>query len=118
MITIAIISYIIFKSNRLYCFIYEHKDWKLWNKICKNLKEAKLISYYKDNIKVIYFRFRLTIDFIDYDVIYWCKNNIVSVHYKNECILSAFDRYHSNKAAKIIKRYIMSNNIIFYYESL
>lgn len=105
--TIATIAgVIIFNSNRLYCFVFEHKEWKLWNKICKHLQEAKLVDYYKDT-KLTNFRFKLIIDSIDYDIIYWCKNNTVSVHHKNECILSGFDKYHSNKATEIIKHYLL-----------
>lgn len=105
---VAIIFYIIFKSNRLYCFVFEHKDWKLWNKICKHLKEAKLIKYNEDhNGTSFYFKFGLTIDSIDYDIIYWCEDNVVSVHHDKQCILSYFDKYHSNKAAEIIKQYLL-----------
>lgn len=103
---IYILVYIIFKSNRLYCFVFNHKDWKLWNKICKHLKEAKLVEQSKDNNgTAIYFRFELVINSINYDIIYWCDDNMVSVHNENECVLSFFDKYHSNKAAKIIKDY-------------
>lgn len=108
---ISVIAYfIIFNSNRLYCFIYEHKAWKLWDKICKHLQEAKFIRYYTDDNAdtIIYFQFKLTVDSIDYDIIYWCKENTVSVHHKNKCLLSDFDKYHSNKAAKIIKHYYPS----------
>lgn len=102
------INYIIFKSRRLYCFVFEHKDWKLWNKICKHLKEAKLIKCSVDNNgAVIYFQFELVIDFIDYDVMCWCADNTVSIHHNNECILSSFDKYNSNKAAKIIRQYLL-----------
>ena len=100
--------YIIYKSDRLYCFIYEHKDYKLWNKICKHLKEAKLIKYSEDNDgTAIYFNFRLTIDSVDYDIIYWCENNIVSVHCRDKCVLSDFDKYHSDKAAEIIRKHLL-----------
>lgn len=106
---ISFIAYcIIFNSNRLYCFIYNHKSWKLWDKICKHLQEAKLIKYCIDEDgTAVYFKFRLIIDSIGYNVIYWCEDNTVSVHCGDECILSDFDEYHSNKAAEIIKKYLL-----------
>ena len=106
---IVFVAYcIIFSSDRIYCFVYEHKDWKLWNKICKHLQEAKLIKYNEDyNGAAFYFEFRLIINSIDYDIIYWCKDSIVSVHHNKQCILSSFDKYHSNKAAEIIRQYLL-----------
>jgi hypothetical protein len=95
-------------NNRLYCRIFEHKSWKLWEKVCKELPFAKFVEHFQYDARPGLENYKFYIHDIGIEkpveVIYWAANSIVSVHdLSGECVLSDFDRYHSDKAVEIIK---------------
>ena len=101
------------KNNKLYCRIFEHEDWVKWEKVCQVLPELKLsIHYVSDECeKLNNYKFALPDIGIDDNhlmIIYWETTNEVSVHRidTGACILSPFDRYHSNRAVEILKQRI------------
>lgn len=105
---IPILVFVLLVNYLLYCYVFEHKSWVLWEKVCKALPYAKFISHnHWDEVPKLE-NYRFYIQNLDEDggleVMYWVKSDSVSVHKETgECVLSDFDKYHSNKAAKIIK---------------
>lgn len=104
---------VVFSVNTCYCYVFEHKSWVLWEKVCKALPYAKFEShsYHDEAPKLENYRFYIQNPNGDGDlvVVYWVKLGFVSVHREdNECVLSHFDEYHSDKAAKkIIKNSLL-----------
>lgn len=98
------------EGNKIYCYIFEHKAWKLWETVCRRLPLAKFDGYYIGKDKPYLENYEFYIHDIGINepviVIYWVCNDSVSVHTDKECILPSFDRYHSNKAKNIIKSMI------------
>ena len=97
------------KNNKIYCYIFEHKQWKLWKTVCKRLPYAKFDGHYLNEEKPYLECYNFYIHDIGIGapvlVVYWVKSGEVSVHNLNlrECVLSSFDKYHSDKARNIIK---------------
>ena len=107
---IVLLGTIIYFNSNLYCYIFEHKYWTLWESVCKNLSSAKFEEHYvneeKPNLECYSFYVHDIGIGKPVKVIYWVKSNDVSVHTDKGCILSSFDKYHSNKAKNIIKSMI------------
>ena len=100
---------IIFNSNKVYCKHYCKKEWNLWEKIIKKLKEQKGIIYiskYDDHPVLNSFKIDIEIDSEKYKLIYWVKEGFVSVYQGTNCTLCSYDKHHSNMAIKIIREKI------------
>lgn len=100
---------IIFSNNKLYCKHYCKKEWDLWEKVIKKLKESKgtiYVSSYDDCPSLSSFHTNIEIDSDEYELIYWVKEEAVSVYQGTNCTLCSYDKYHSNMAIKIIKEKI------------
>ena len=111
LITMMIVSFvmlIIINNNKLYCKYFLRKEWNLWEKIIKKLKEVETINVAKfDNLPSLNLLYtNIEINSEKYKIVYWIKERAVSVHQDMECILSCFDKYHSDMAAKIIEEKI------------
>lgn len=108
MIIVSLVISIIFNNNKLYCKYFNRKEWNLWKKVIKKLKETETINVAKfDNLPNLNsFYINIEINSKKYKIIYWIKERAVSVHQDIECILSDFDKYHSDVAAKIIEEKI------------
>ena len=103
---------VVFSVNTWYCYVFEHKSWVLWEKVCKALPYAKFAGYnsWGEVPKLENYKFYIQNPDGDGElmVVYWVKLGGVSVHREdNECVLSDFDEYHSDKAAKIIKNSLL-----------
>ena len=78
----------------VYCYIFEHKDYKLWKQIQKDINNVKYDYSYG---KMHHFNWN------NYVVVLW-ENESVSVHRKdNSCVLSDFHKSQSEKTAKLLK---------------
>lgn len=100
---------IISSNNKLYYKHYLKKEWNLWEKVIKKLKEYRgniNILKFDDCPKLNSFFINIEIDSEKYELIYWAKTGLTSVHQGTECILCGYDKYHSNMAAEIMKRKI------------
>ena len=109
MMIVSLVMLIIINNNKLYCKYFSRKEWNLWEKVIKKLKEYKgIINIEKfDNYPNLNsFYINIEINSEKYKIIYWIKERIVSVHQDTECILCNFDKYHSDMAAKIIEEKI------------
>lgn len=97
------------KNNKIYCYIYEHKEWVLWEEVCKKLQFAKFAGHhtYEDAPECNNFRFYIHDIKGGVEVTYFENIETVGVFdLQNNCLLSDFDRYHSKKAIEIIKKMI------------
>lgn len=112
LITIMIVSLvmlIILNNNKLYCKYFSRKEWNLWEKVIKKLKEYKEtidVAKFDNYPDLNSFYINIEINSEKYLVVYWIKERAVSVHQDTECILCDFDKYHSDIAAKIIEEKI------------
>ena len=105
----CIYTSIIFSSNKLYCKHYYKKEWNLWEKVIKKLKEQRGIIYvsmYDDDPTLDAFRTNIEIGPEEYELVYWAKRGAASVHQGLNCILCGYDKYHSNMAVEIMKEKI------------
>ena len=105
----CIYTSIIFSNNKLYCKHYLRKEWNLWEKIIEKLKEQKRTIYVSESNNLPeanYFRINIEVDSKEYELIYWVKEEVVSVYQGTNCTLCSYDKYHSNMAIKIIREKI------------
>ena len=104
-----IYTLIILTNNKLYCKHYFKKEWNLWEKIIKELKKQKRTIYVsKSNNypELNYFRINVKVDSKEYELIYWVKEETISVYQATDCILCGYDKYHSNITIKIMREKI------------
>lgn len=98
---------LIFSNRRLYCYIFEHEDYKLWEYYLNNVDAIIPDPEYKeyDNNPIV--NIYNAKHFITHDnkyLIYWGNEDCASIHEKNcACILSRFDTYHNKLMVKALK---------------
>ena len=112
MIIGLLVTLIILSNNKLYCKHFLRKEWNLWEKIIKKLKEYKEtinIAKFDNYPNLNSFYINIEINSEKYLVVYWIKERAVSIHQDTECILCDFDKYHSDMAAKIIEEKYKTN---------
>ena len=100
---------VIFSNNKLYCKHYLKKEWNLWERIIKELKEQKrtiYVSKFNNLPEANYFRINIEVNSKEYELIYWVKEEAVSVYQGTNCTLCSYDKYHSNIAIKIMREKI------------
>lgn len=108
-IIVLLVTLIILNNNKLYCKYFSRKEWNLWEKVIKKLKEYKEtidVAKFDNYPNLNSFYINIEINSEKYLVVYWIKERVVSVHQDTECILCDFDKYHSDIAAKIIEEKI------------
>ena len=100
---------IIFSNNKLYCKHFYKKEWNLWEKVIKKLKEQEgtiYVSKYDNCPGLNSFHIDIEIDSKKYKLIYWVKTKTASVWHGTNCILCGYDKYHSDMAIEIMKEKI------------
>ena len=105
----CIYASIIVSNNKLYCKHYCKEEWNLWEKVIEKLKEQRGIIYvskHDDDPTLDSFHINIEIGLEEYELIYWAKRGIASVHQGLNCILCGYDKYHSNMAVEIMKEKI------------
>lgn len=86
---------------RLYCFVWEHKDWKLWEEYIKRIDEFEF-----DN--GLFKSYQFNIPGTDIQAHVWKKDvpdkiiGCCSIHNESECLCCTFDHYHSKKMADLL----------------
>jgi hypothetical protein len=85
-----VISFLICLNNTLYCFVFEHEDWKLWKHYIKIEKE---FVWNSENG-----RFEIPNTCVHAHI--W-EDDLCSIHWKGDC-LCTYDKYHSKKMAKLL----------------
>ena len=109
MIIVSLVMLIIINNNKLYCKYFSRKEWNLWEKVIEKLKEYKGtidVAKFDNYPNLNSFYINIEINSKKYKIVYWIKERAVSVHQDIGCILSDFDKYHSDIAAKIIEEKI------------
>lgn len=94
---IVLMNAVIFKERALYCYIYDHKDWKLWNYNINNVDKFKFEYKYNGNY---YFSYK------DVKAILW-NDGMSSIHESNDscgCILCTFNTYKSKEFSTLLKQ--------------
>ena len=87
---ICCLGILICLNNTLYCFVYKHEDWKLWEHYIKIEKEFVwnsengLFEILNTNVHA-----------------HIWEDGLCSIHWDGDC-LSTFDEYHSKKMAKLL----------------
>ena len=105
----CIYTLIILINDKLYCKHYLKKEWNLWEKIIKELKKQKrtiYVSKSNNHPEANYFRINIKVDSKEYELIYWVKEETISVYQGIDCILCGYDKYHSNIGIKIMREKI------------
>lgn len=112
LITMMIVSFvmlIICNNNKLYCKYFSRKEWNLWEKVIKKLKEYKEtidVAKFDNYPNLNSFYINIEINSEKYKIVYWIKERVISVYQDTKCILCGFDKYHSDIAVKIIEEKI------------
>lgn len=107
---IAVVNFIVVSNNTMYCYVYLHEDWKLWQYFIKGFK-----FHYEYTIQE-------TLVFIDEYGVYKANvypNGLCSIHnnYDNSCICCDFNKRLSRKMAKRLmeiydnERQLLAQNI-------
>ena len=99
------------EPTRLYCWLFQNKDWRNWKKIINAIPNAEFVEHlnFSEYSQFENYRYRVKLDNDQYDVVYWVKRGFVTVHKVDEddsCFLSEFDKYHSLIAAEAVKELI------------
>lgn len=96
---------VMFSNQKIYCRLFERKDWALWEKILANFDTAENLGHntWPDHPEVENYKFQVTCEEKQYMLIYWAVKGVCSVHIDEDCVLSDFDRYHSDMAVKMVK---------------
>ena len=108
-IIVLLITLIILNNNKLYCKYFFRKEWNLWEKVIKKLKEYKEtidVAKFDNYPNLNSFYINIEVNSEKYKIVYWIKERVVSVYQDTECILCGFDKYHSDMAVKIIEEKI------------
>ena len=113
-IIVLLITLIILNNNKLYCKYFFRKEWNLWEKVIKKLKEYKEtidVAKFDNYPNLNSFYINIEINSEKYLVVYWIKERAVSIHQDTKCILCDFDKYHSDIAAKIIEEKVQNERL-------
>lgn len=105
---------IVIGINKSYCYVFKHKDWKLWKAVLNKFKDSKHIEhYYKKTYPGLEnYKFRVTLDDgTNYVLIYWVHNHTCAVFNESgrDIVLCGFDKYHSNMAVKMAEEKLNEN---------
>ena len=85
---------IIFSSNRLYCYFFEHKEWDRWKKYIKDIDKFEYCESYS-NTHI----FRI----LNMDVTaYIWSDGDCTIHDGTKCVCCSFDKYHCNKMKRLL----------------
>lgn len=102
-----------FSNHKLYCYVFEHRDWVLWKRVCELIPTLEPpFTHYVCEEEPVLNNYRWTLPDIGIGeetmLIYWENLNEVSVHRfgGRGCVLSPYDRYHSDLAVEAVKKLI------------
>lgn len=86
---------------RAYNFVFEHNRWKLWRHYIKNYDK---FEYSHTNTSLFSHAFKLP--GTDIMAFIWFHEGYptCSIHDREGCLLSGFDKYHSKKMSKLLLR--------------
>lgn len=92
------------KDNTIYCYIFEHKDWELWEKIYAHIDDAVFVWHHKfeepEHANIENCLFSLKFDDEYYELRLWLFDGCVSVFDMNDegkICLCGFNKYFVKK---------------------
>lgn len=94
LITVLLAFFIMLFSNRGYCYLFEHEEYKLWKKYIKDIDKFEYCECYSNGHKFI-------IPNTDISAYVWFYEGC-SIHDGTKCVCCSFDKYHSNKMRKLL----------------
>ena len=93
LIVVGLLGLFVCLNKKLYCYVFEHKDWKLWNYFIKNYDKFKFVEH--GCLSDVY-------TFEDYYAHVWKNDGTVSIHKEGECILCSFIECKSKEFKKLL----------------
>ena len=96
-------------TNQTYNFVFNHNSWKLWKYYIKNYDK---FEYSHTNTSLFSYKAHaFKLPGTDIEAYIWFHEGYptCSIHDKEGCILSGFDKYHSKKMSKLLLRKIPNN---------
>lgn len=104
----GITGLVLFCSRRVYCYVFEHKDWEMWKLVLSKFNEATYLEQYisENNPYLDNYKYLVPIDDeTSYELIYWVNQGVCGVHAHDrlECIVCGFDTYHMKQALEMVK---------------
>ena len=91
---VIVILEIVFYSNRLYCYFFEHTLWNRWKMYIKNIDKFEYSESFLNTHRFI-------LPNTDISAYVWIDGTC-SIHYKTGCICCSFDKYHCNKMKRLL----------------
>ena len=107
LIVCAFMLYICSKGgdSKLYCFLYNHDEWKGWETVIKNFDTVEFEGYHANEDHPAAECYSFDIPALgDCHLNYWVKTNSLSAHdylVPDGC-LSTFDQYHQEVIKKLL----------------
>lgn len=80
---------------RLYNFVYNRAEWKLWEEYINRVDEFEF-----DNSLYLSYEFKNPQTNITAHV--WKEDGLCSIHIDTKCLCCSFDKYHSKKMADLL----------------
>lgn len=94
-IVLTISLAVVFSVPRLYSYVFEHKDWKLWKEYINRVDEFEF-----DNS--IYSSYEFKIPNTEINAQVWKDTGLCSIHSDTKCLCCTFHRYYSKKMADLL----------------
>ena len=92
---IAFVLFILVLTNkRLYCYFFEHKEYKLWENY---VKDANKFEYHERCL----IGYKFIIPNTNISAYVW-DDGRCSIHDEFVCVCCGFDKYHSNKMKRLL----------------
>ncbi len=108
---VSVIITLLMVPNVTYCYIFDHKEWKKWDKLLQNVAGItyKCHDAYEGAPNLENYKFSAELDGEEVEILYWVENGKVSVHGpypSTECILSSFNRHQVKRMRKVLLKKI------------
>ena len=101
---LAVFGLVICSIPRLYNFVYNRAEWKLWREQISKVEEFEF-----DNSLYLSYEFKNPQTNITAHV--WKENGLCSIHNDTKCLCCSFDEYHSKKMADLLMAKIKKDNL-------
>ena len=96
-------------TKQTYNFVFNHNSWKLWKYYIKNYDK---FEYFRTNNSLFSYKIHVfKLPSTDIEAYIWCHKEgpTCSIHNRDECLLSGFDKYHSKKMSKLLLGKILND---------
>lgn len=91
----------LFYNQKVYCFVFEHEDWKLWRYYLKHVSEFEYVESCPGWCHTFSFKNDIHKSEV---IILWENSKACSIHYQNEDCLTDFDPQSKKMYKKLITK--------------